>query len=167
MESSTAPQGTATTGTAENGIAAAPAPLAASAPDLTRDGILNADDLTIKREFIPEWGGYVYVKSITGEDRDKFEASLLVTEKQIGDKGQLVEVQRMSTENIRAKLLVECLCDAQGNKMFSDADVAALGKKSAAGLTRCYNIASKLNAVTDADVDELAGNSARAVSSGS
>ena len=43
--------------------------------------------------------------------------------------------------------------------MFSEKDITALGKKSAAALDRIYEASQKLNRLTDGDVDELAKNS--------
>jgi hypothetical protein len=57
--------------------------------------------------------------------------------------------------------LVRCICDKDGTPLFSVEEIAALGDLSANGLTRAYNIASRMNAVSDSDVKELAKNSGR------
>ena len=114
-------------------------------PALGKDGILGAQDVRVESEEVPEWGGTVYVRSISAEDRDAFEASV-----NDGKKSNLA--------NLRARLLVRCLCDENGERLFTYSDAAALGKKSGAVLNRLFDRARKLNGMTDSDVQELEGN---------
>ena len=60
--------------------------------------------------------------------------------------------------NVRAKLLVACLVDADGNLIFDDTDIERLGLKSSAALDRVFAVAQKHNAVSDDDIEELAKN---------
>jgi hypothetical protein len=46
---------------------------------LSRDDILNADDLTIETIAVPEWGGEVNVKTLTGAEKDKWETARVGT----------------------------------------------------------------------------------------
>ena len=49
---------------------------------LTRDDILNADDLVREEVFIPEWNNMTaWVRSLTARERDSFEASMPVDQK--------------------------------------------------------------------------------------
>jgi hypothetical protein len=133
------------------------------APDLDKFAILATKAKThkISREYIKEWEGYVYIKTLTGTERDAFEDSLIREVVEVEADGS-VKTRRMSaTDNVRAKLLVYAICDKEGNPLFTKEEIAALGELSANGLTRAYNIASKMNAVSDADVKELAKNSGR------
>ena len=50
------------------------------------------------------------------------------------------------------------MVDAQGQRLFSEADVAALGKKSAAALGRVYDAAARLAGLSAEDVEELTKN---------
>ena len=61
-------------------------------------------------------------------------------------------------ENFRAKLAAACIVDEEGNRLFSEKDVAALGRKSAAALDRVATAAQRISAMSQEDVDELAGN---------
>lgn len=112
---------------------------------LTKIAILSADDLHKELVEVPEWGGEVYIRTMTGTERDAFEVALLAD----GQTG---------AANVRAKLLARCLCDADGGRLFDDRDIAALGKKSASALDRCFSVAQRLNGFTKGDVEELAGN---------
>jgi hypothetical protein len=44
---------------------------------LTKDEILEAADLSTKAVDVPEWGGSVNVRTMTGADRDAFENTLV------------------------------------------------------------------------------------------
>lgn len=113
---------------------------------LTKDAILKASDSKIQKLDVPEWGGHIFLKNMTGSERDQFEAETYVT------KGKNVEFNR---ENFRARLLVRCICDEQGEPMFTKKDIDALGKKSAKALDRCFAAAQKLNGLSAEDVEEL------------
>lgn len=118
---------------------------------LTAEEILEKDDIVIQPLLVPEWGenSWVYVKSMTGTQRDKFEGSLV----KMRERGM-----KVSSENFRAKLIAKVLCDAKGKPLFSQAHVENLGRKNSAAISRIYNLASRLSLVSDEDVDELVGN---------
>lgn len=114
---------------------------------LSRDAILDAKDLSTRDVEVPEWGGTVRIKMLTAEERDKFEASTVTI------KGG---TQKMNVENLRARLIVLCVVNEAGERMFTNADVRMLGKKSSAALQRVFNACQELNAVTDDDLEDLA-----------
>ena len=100
---------------------------------LNKENILAANDLPLECLAIPEWGGDVMVRTMTGADRDAFEASL------IGKEGRM--------ENVRARLVSLTLCDANGVRLFTDAEVAELGNKSAKALDRVFTIVQRINGI--------------------
>lgn len=114
---------------------------------LKRDDILSVMDIRIELVDVPEWSGHVYVKGMSGIERDDFEASIVETR----GKGTKVNMT-----NVRAKLCALTVCDENGTKLFSDADVIVLGKKSASALQRVFEVAQRLSGIGDADVKELA-----------
>ena len=114
---------------------------------LNKDEILKADDLKTETVPVPEWGGDVSIRMLTGSERDSFEASIIGNGK---DK---------NFRDIRAKLCARCLVGEDGTRLFSDAEILALGGKSAKPLDRIFDAAQKLNGFTDADVEELEKNS--------
>jgi len=116
---------------------------------LTQDEILAADDLVTEEVEVPEWDGAVLVRSLRGDERDAYEASIV--------KGEGEEAVS-DLENMRAKLCARSIVDADGARMFSDDDIAALGRKSAAGLQRIFMVARRLSRMTAEDVKELAEN---------
>lgn len=125
--------------------------------DLDRALILSAPDAKLKRVRVPEWDrdgkrAFVWIKDMGGEGRDEFEVATTMQGEQ-------------NLRNVRAKLLAVCLCNSKGERLFTAADVEALGKKNAAPISRLYNEASKLNFISDKDVEELAKNSGGEVTS--
>lgn len=125
---------------------------------LGREQILSAQDLEKELVEVKEWGGAVYVRALTGAERDAFEQSLV--EERVVGRGRRQETTRtVNMRNARAKLCALTICDEQGERLFTDADVQDLGKKSAAALTRVYEVAARLSGLTDEDMEELTGNS--------
>lgn len=113
---------------------------------LTKEQILNANDSKIEAIDIPEWGGQVFIRTISGTERDNFEQSII--------KGKETDLT-----NLRAKFCVLVICDENGNRIFNDNHVSVLGKKSAAALDRIFDAGRKMNGMTDSDVKELEKNS--------
>jgi hypothetical protein len=113
---------------------------------LTRDAILDAKDIKIEEVSVPEWGGNVFVKGMTGSERDKFEGSI------VEFRGKS---QRTNFNNVRARLASLTICDKSRVRMFTEADVQALGEKSAGALQRIFEVARRLSGLSQADVEEL------------
>jgi TATA-box binding protein (TBP) (component of TFIID and TFIIIB) len=117
---------------------------------LTREAILDAGDLQAELVEVPEWGGSVFVRSMTGTERDQFESEAYTV------KGKNVEMNR---ENFRARLLVRVLVDEANQRLFSPTDMVALGAKSAKALDRLFTVAMKINGLSKEDVEDLTKNS--------
>jgi hypothetical protein len=125
---------------------------------LTREAILAATDLPKELIDVPEWGGSVWVRGLTGAERDRFENSV------IEQKGR---DRSLNLRNVRAKLCALCMVDEEGKRLFADSDIQALGQKSAAALSRVFDAAQRLSGLTREDVKELAENLDDAQSDGS
>lgn len=119
------------------------------ATTLDRETILGKTKLRTERVDVPEWGGVVNVKELTGAERDSFEASI-VDLKSGG--------RELDSDNVRAKLAVRAVVDDNGARIFEDSDAVELGNLSAAPLSRVYNVAARLAGLTAEDLEELAGN---------
>jgi hypothetical protein len=113
---------------------------------LSRDQILGADDLPTEDIEVPEWGGCVRLRTLTGEERDRFEAS------SIKGKGRN---RGVNYDNLRARLVARCAINEEGNPLFGEADVRKLGQKSAAALDRLFDAASRMNGIGESDVEDL------------
>jgi hypothetical protein len=112
---------------------------------LSKAAILAAQDKKMIDVEVPEWNGSVKIRVMTGTERDRFESEFVSGNK--------------SVDMVRAKLVAKCLCDDEGNRLFSEADIPQLGEKSAAVLDKLFNVCMKHNRFTKDDVEELAGNS--------
>ena len=115
-------------------------------PILNRDAILASNDLPKELVTVPEWGGDVYVRGLTGKERDAFEAGMIE---------QRGKSQTVNLQNIRAKLASMSICDETGKRIFTDADMAQLSGKSAVALQRVFEVARRLSGLGDGDVEEL------------
>jgi hypothetical protein len=118
---------------------------------LDRKSILAADDVRKEKIAVPEWGGDVFLRVLTGTDRDRFEESYAD--------------QKMKAFRIRFLLLA--LCDEDGERLFSDDEADILGKKSSVVINRLFEAGWKLNAFTQEAVDALGEDSEAAPSGGS
>jgi hypothetical protein len=109
---------------------------------LSLDQIRTADDIQEEDVEVPEWGGKVRVRGMTGTQRDKWENDLLRVR---GNKRSL------DLQNARARLVARTCVQP----VFSVADAEWLGMKSAAALERVFDVARRLSGLTDTDIEEL------------
>lgn len=111
---------------------------------LDSKSIIAANDARLEKVHVPEWGGDVYLRVISGTDRDRFE--------------EAYADQKMKAFRIRFLLLT--ICDEDGERLFNDEQADALGKKSSVVINRLFEAAWKLNAFTQEAIDELGESSA-------
>jgi hypothetical protein len=116
---------------------------------LSRAAILAASDIKTETVNVPEWGGAVLVRGMSGTERDAYEQSILV----VNSKGRKVDLV-----GARAKLVVRCIVDEAGHRLFEDGDAPALAAKSAAAIERVFDVASRLSGLSSTDVEDLAKN---------
>ena len=114
--------------------------------------ILAADDLPILKVTVREWKGgdgkplVLGVRVMTVEERDSYEKEW------IGNKERGID-------NFRTKYLARCLCHPEsGERLFDEAGIEQLAKKSAAIVSKLFEKAMKHNNMTETDVEELAKN---------
>lgn len=118
---------------------------------LDKSLILAADDVKLEKISVPEWGGDVYLKVLSGTERDQFEESY----------------SEQKLKNFRVRFLLMTLCDENAARLFGDGDAALLGKKSAIVIGRLFEKGWALNAFREADVDALGEDSVAAPNGGS
>ena len=124
---------------------------------LSRDAILQADDLQYETVEVPEWGGAVRVRGMTGTERDAYTESSMVD----------ARTGEVTLADMTSRLLVRTLVDEEGDRLFSDADVRALGRKSGAALDRVARVAQRLSGLSQADMEALVKNSEASRNGGS
>jgi len=125
---------------------------------LSKADILGCSDLRFETVAVPEWGGSVRVRTLSGAERDAFEATLMKTlnGKRVPD-----------MDNLRAKLLAATVVDEEDKPIFGVHDLVALGRKSAVAIDRIFAVAQRLNAMAPESVEESIKNSMPGPSAGS
>lgn len=119
---------------------------------LSKDQILKADDLKTVDIPVPEWADGeatdVRLRTLTGEERDQFEADSVTFNK----KGEA----KQNFANTRARLVAMVLINEDGTPQFSAYDIPDLGRKSAVALDRVFMKAQDMNGFTPEDLEKLA-----------
>jgi len=121
---------------------------------LDRKKLLQKEKLEIVRV---DLGGdeYVFVRQMTGRERDTFERSLLREVKH----GKTIDYER-NLGDFRAKLAVNVICSEDGTLLLQPHDYEALSTSmSASKLEKIVDVAQKLNRITEEDKEELVKNS--------
>lgn len=99
---------------------------------LTREMILAANDLPVESVEVPEWGGSVYVKALSVEQREALEDVLF---------------RQGKRDQFRAELVAMSAVDENGERLFLPEDVEQLRKKSFAAVERMFIAAKRLSAI--------------------
>lgn len=116
---------------------------------LSRDQILEAEDRPTETVYVPEWGGGVKVRGLSGAERDAYEASIASPRPD----GR----QHINLRNLRARLVVlACVDPETGGRLFKDDDAEALGAKGASAVDRVFNAARRLSGLSEDDIEEMA-----------
>jgi hypothetical protein len=114
---------------------------------LSKDAILAAEDRRTCDVDVPEWGGTVRVRALSGAERDAYEIALAGVRPDGTARPNLV--------NVRARLVAMAVVDEDGKRLFTDRDAAALGEKSAQAMDRVFVAAQRLSGLSQGDVEEL------------
>ena len=115
-------------------------------PLLSRESILTADDLKTVDVPVPEWGGEVRIRSLTGTQRELFGRSLL------GADG------KPTGEGYNLKLVAVSVVQEDGTLAFTLDDVQILGTKSDVALERVVDAIETLNKMKIGDIEAAKGN---------
>lgn len=116
-------------------------------------------------EPVEAFGRTVYVRVLTGAERDQFEQSKYQVTLHVGKKK--AGEARPNLRNIRARFAVLVLADEKGGRLFEDEDAEALGAAPglAPELDRVWEAGMRLNGMADGAVEDAEGNSATTPSS--
>jgi hypothetical protein len=113
---------------------------------LKGDQILAINDIKTQELFIPDWDSWVRVRTMSGAEYDRYQKSILI------GKGKNRDVNLM---NARAKLVALTVVDENGQRVFTDSQINALGQKSSAAIGLIFDLATDLAGITEEDVEEL------------
>ncbi len=116
---------------------------------LNREQILAANDVKTKVVEVPEWGGSVIVRGLTSLERDKALARIMNDNNQI-DLNRLGE--------LRVMIAAMAIIDEQGNALFTEKDVTALGQKSWSAIERISDAVLEISGLTQNALEQLEKN---------
>jgi len=91
----------------------------------------------------------LFLRTLTGRERDAFENGCFT---------QRGKDRVLTTDNIRAKLLVRSICNEQGERLFADNEAEALGNIPADILDTLFAKAQAMSGLAPTDIEELKGN---------
>ena len=114
---------------------------------LTIEQILKAPDAEVVAVECPEWGGTVYVRTISADQRDAWEISC-------GDENDKPKA------GARASLVGLAMCDKEGRFLQpTEAEVKALGAKASGPMDRLFETILRINRMRKRDVEQMEKNS--------
>lgn len=109
-------------------------------PVLDRQQIDDVSDRVIVPVDVPEWGGRVFVRSLSGRERDRF------------DDLNLVEVSEgkleFNSEDYRARLAAMSICNEGGTLLYdvaNERDIKILADKNGCALERICEKAKEIS----------------------
>lgn len=118
-------------------------------PDLTMQQIIEAKDRVIKRVAVPEWGGAIYVRSMSSGEKERYIKSV---RRKIVSGANITE--EVVLEESSARLAQMTICNKAGELMFNQAQIKVLTGKSAKAMQRVVDAAAELNGLDEAAENE-------------
>jgi hypothetical protein len=101
---------------------------------LTKEQIKAVDDLRsrIVSVDVPEWGGSVNIRPMDVRELDEYS-------------NDAMRSKASGLKDFRTRLVAYCLCDENGNRLFTEKDIDALAGKSGTVMDRLYRACDELN----------------------
>ena len=122
---------------------------------LNKEALLKGDELKKQKVEFSD-GNYVFVREMTGQERDAWEQSMY---KPVKGKDGRQDFQP-DMKNYKAKLAVCVLCDENGKPLFNFNEYPQLSKSiSAKKLEKIVEVAQELNGITEEQKENLSQSS--------
>ena len=123
---------------------------------LSREEILARATFRIEEVAVPQWDTTVRVRELSAMDKDKLQMSMVDMSK-VGENGTSDgAVSQSSLLGIRAKLVCYCVVDENGERIFTDADLPAIGDMPAEQLEPIFDVAMRLSGMSKKEQTEIA-----------
>jgi len=110
---------------------------------LTLEQIKEVDDIDTVDVEIPEWGGTVKVRGMSGRQRSNLE-------QKISNNAPIGE--------LKMSLITSCTLGEKGDPLFTPADKKWLQEKGAGPIETIFSEICKLSGITEQDVEDAEGN---------
>ena len=117
---------------------------------LTKEQLLTPVPMELEEVKIPQLGGSVWVKGMTVSERTRFENNL---------RGKNEQAGKIKAQQVRERLLVQCVVTEDGTRMFSLDDVEKLGQQRSDVLEPLIDVVQSLCGMSNTDVERTAKNS--------
>ena len=123
-----------------------------------RDQIFAAEDFERIKHEVKEWGIVVWIKEMSSAERLEWQRGNVKIDAEGNwivddDDTPMIDYEK-SAASMKVNLLVRCLVDEQGERIFEDADAELLAKKNARIIDELYDIASDLNKLSGKSAEE-------------
>lgn len=115
---------------------------------LSRDQIFAARDFVLEPLEVPEWGGTVFIRTMSVAHQEAYMAELA---KRQGGK---------EFTGLQCLLARYTVCGEDGALLFSDDDLPALNDRGFAAVSRVCDVAMRLNVMSKDAMEEAKGESA-------
>ena len=114
---------------------------------LTAEQIDQATDIRIEKISVPEWGGHVYLRTLSA--------------RQVIEWQQSIDDDKAKKASFRERLVAMAICNEGGIPLYADLVDGAdrLGKRNNTVLHRVFTKAVEVNRINDMSVEDVAGNS--------
>jgi hypothetical protein len=119
--------------------------LKAVAPRRTGDEILAIEDQEREDVYVPQWDSIIPIRSLTGMERDHYEASMVSYQRDAQGRPQ---VKAIELDNMRARLVSLVAMNEKGGRLWSTQQVLLLGEKNAKALDQLKEVAERLSNLT-------------------
>lgn len=117
---------------------------------LSREDILGAKDIETIELHVPEWGGVIMLRSLTGKQKDNFEGSVLVRGKKPGEVS-------VNPRRLRVKLIIAHIVDKDGKPVFNDSneDIELIAGKGSYAIDRIFKKCQEISGMGDDQIEAL------------
>ena len=123
---------------------------------LSREELIARATLRIEEVAVPQWDTTVRVRELSAIDKDKLQMSMVDMSK-VGENGASDgAVSQSSLIGIRAKLVCYCVVDEDGERIFTDADLPAIGEMPAEPLEPIFDVAMRLSGMSKKEQKKIA-----------
>jgi len=114
---------------------------------LSRDHLDAVNDRPAVVLEVPEWEGAVYIRALSAGDRDTLDQHMI----EQGD-------SESAHVTLRCKMVAMALVDHDGNRLYSDDEVAELSAKSNSAINHICKHVMEQNNLSPNKQDDLVGN---------
>lgn len=125
---------------------------------LDRATILSHKTHPVATVDVAEWGGTVYVRTLTAKEFDDFQNSNWV---------EVGKERKFCAKNYRARFVCMVASDESGKRIFTDLDADEVGALSGPAVDKVYEAGQKLNGLDSKSSEQAEKNSETGLNAGS